>query len=319
MRLVELAEIEAAMDPDRAVAAIRASFVAAADRRAEMPSVTWLPLSGGGESWGECHVKSAHVAGAPVFVVKVAGNFPGNAAQGQPVNDGLSLVFCARTGRPRALLCDRGRLTDIRTGIAGALATMALARPDSVRVALLGSGEQAFQQGVWLSRLWPGPLRFGLWARARERAEAAAVRLRAAGATADACEDCRRLCREADIVITATAARAPLVAEGWIGPGTHLTAVGADAPGKQELAPGIVAAADLVAADLVAQCLDHGEIAAAAAAGRLDPARVVEIGAILAGRHPGRTAPAQVTLADLTGLAVQDAAMAGVVLEGLGG
>lgn len=186
-------------------------------------------------------------------------------------------------------------------------------------MAILGSGEQAVQQGLWLARLWPGPLRFGLWGRAADRAEAAARRLGAAGLTAAAGAEAAALCRDADIVITAPAARAPIVAPDRIAPGAHITAVGADAPGKQEIEPALVAKADLLVADLAEQCLDHGELAAAAGAHRLDPARIVELGAVLAGRHPGRTARDAITLADLTGLAVQDAAIAGAVLEGHGG
>ncbi len=311
MHVIDQATIIRRFDAVRTVASIRAAYVAASEQRAEMPPVGYLAFG----DRGDAHVKYAHIHGASAFVVKIATNFPGNNQHGVSANDGLSMVISAETGKPLALLQDHGWLTDARTGMGGALASLALARPDSRRVAVLGSGVQAYQQVVWLSKLWPTQLQFGLWGRSKERAAETATGLANAGVRIDVTDDPQALCSGADIVITTTAARSPIVASDWIRTGTHITAVGADAPGKQELSTHLVASADLLVADLATQCLDHGEFSTAAGMQLISPDQVVEMGAILGGRHPGRTSPDQITIADLTGLAVQDVAIALGVLE----
>jgi ornithine cyclodeaminase len=101
--------------------------------------------------------------------------------------------------------------------------------------------------------------------------------------------------------------------DAWIGPGTHITAMGSDLPEKQELEPALLARAT-VFADSRAQCLTQGEVHHAVAAGVLDPARVIELGAVVLGRAPGRTRPDELTIADLTGVGALDAAVANAVM-----
>ncbi len=123
----------------------------------------------------------------------------------------------------------------------------------------------------------------------------------------------RELCERCDLVVTATASTRPLISAEWIGPGTHITAVGADVKGKQELDPQILGRADIRAVDSVAQCVDHGELGHAVAAKLVMPEDLVELGSILAGAQRGRSSPEQITVADLTGLAVQDLQIAKAV------
>ena len=122
----------------------------------------------------------------------------------------------------------------------------------------------------------------------------------------------------ADVVITATASRAPLVKAEWLAPGAHITAVGSDGPDKQELDTEVLARADLVVADSLAQCVRIGEIHHAVAAGMLREEDVVELGVITAGRHPGRAERDGLTVCDLTGVGVQDVAAATLVMERAG-
>jgi len=101
----------------------------------------------------------------------------------------------------------------------------------------------------------------------------------------------------------------------WVRPGTHITAVGADAPGKQELESSLVAGADVLAADFAAQCLDHGEFAIPYLNGLIDPEKVVDLGDVLGGNMTGRTSDTDITIVDQTGIAAQDIAIADVVLS----
>ena len=136
------------------------------------------------------------------------------------------------------------------------------------------------------------------------------------GVTARVSEGVEPLVRQCDIVVTATPASSPLIEAAWLHPGLHITAMGSDAEHKNELAPGVMAGADLVVCDSKAQCLRLGELHHAVAVGAIaEDAPIVELGRITGGWHPGRTRPDQVTVCDLTGTGVQDTAIAVLALE----
>jgi ornithine cyclodeaminase len=122
---------------------------------------------------------------------------------------------------------------------------------------------------------------------------------------------------QADLIVTVTASTSPLLSEKDIRPGVHITAVGSDTPDKQELGCGVLAAADVIVADSISQCLLRGEIRHAVQAGCISPGRLVELGSVVCGFEPGRSAHGQITIADLTGVAVQDIAIARAVLDAL--
>lgn len=296
---------------DGTAAAVRDAYRAVSDGRAVVPPVGHLRFP---QANGDCHIKSGFIAGDDVFAVKIASGFYDNPRRGLPSSHGVVLVFSAQTGQLEALLNDEGYLTDLRTGLGGAVATLALCRPDARRVLIVGSGTQAYWLGRAVSRLAGRPIDLGVWGRVYDRAEALAARLGEAGVGARPARDLEAAVRDAEVVITATPSAEPLVMADWIGPGCHVTAVGADAPGKQELDAALVARADLRVADSLAQSLDHGEFANGRARGLFDAADCVELGAVLNGTARGRARREDVTIADLTGVATQDIAMARTVL-----
>jgi ornithine cyclodeaminase len=162
----------------------------------------------------------------------------------------------------------------------------------------------------------PGFEQVRIWGRNVDHARRCVDRLRAEHPTVDidSCASVREAVDGADVVITCTAAREPLVLDPWLKPGVHVTAVGSDAAGKQELDPGVLRAADLVVVDSRDQCARLGELQHAPD----QVARSVELGAICAGDGRGRDDPAQTTVCDLTGLGVQDVAAAALVMERAG-
>jgi ornithine cyclodeaminase len=123
------------------------------------------------------------------------------------------------------------------------------------------------------------------------------------------------LAQHCNLIITTTTAKNPLLMAADIQPGTHISAIGSDTPDKQELASDILGKANLVVADSLSQCAVRGEIFHATAAGELAPNAAVELGDVLAGHHPGRVDDGQITVADLTGVAVQDIAIADAVYQ----
>ena len=310
-------EIRRLLDPATCLAAVEAAFAAYATGGASLPAVINLDVP---EGRGEVHVKAGYLRGGSNYAVKIASGFSGNPGRDLPQNDGMVLVFDAETGLPAALLLDRGFITEQRTGAAGAVAAKHLARADAARVAVLGCGNQARYQVEALAlvrrlaevRVWgrdPGKARLCVEDLRKLDVLPSGCRVSAAGSVAEAVEG-------ADLVVTVTSSRAPLLRAAWLSAGVHVTAVGSDSPEKQELHPDVLARADLIVADSRAQCLRLGEIHHAVASGAITEAGVhAELGEIVAGKKPGRPSPAALTVCDLTGVGVQDVAAAAVVLE----
>ncbi|MGH1488141.1 MAG: ornithine cyclodeaminase family protein [Acidimicrobiales bacterium] len=311
MLVVGRREIEAVLDLGSIAPAIEQAFIAASAGEIELPPVGHITFP---EVDGDCHIKFGHRRGDPDFVIKVAAGFPQQAASGAPTGNGLSLVVSAETGQIRAVLHDEMLLTDVRTGIGGAVATRLLARPDAVRLLVVGTGVQARHQIEAHVALLDRALEVSVWGRSLDAAARVVADVEPTVGAAVA-SDLREACAEADIIVTCTSATVPLVLSDWIRPGCHITAVGADAPGKHELDPQLLRRADLVVADSRAQCLDHGELSAVAGEAELE-SPPLEIGDILAGSI-GRRHSDDVTIADLTGTAAQDIAIARYVLDAL--
>lgn len=263
---------------------------------------------------GEFHIKTAYIEGGPYVAVKIASGFYHNAARGLPSGSGLMAVFDATTGMPAALLLDNGFLTDIRTGAAGAVAADLLARRHVGTVGVIGSGVQARHQ-VRCLRVVRDFTTVLAWSPTRERLQAYCDEMRRDGFDATAAGSAEEVCGHADVLITATPARAPVVRADWLRPGMHVTAVGSDAPGKQELDAACLARAHIVAVDRRSQCAAFGELRHALEAGLFELAAAVELGAIAAGAAAGRTADNQITIADLTGVGFQDTAIAAAALN----
>ena len=251
----------------------------------------------------EVHVKGAHLKGARHIVLKVATGFYENRARGLPSGDGLFLLLDAATGVPALLLEEHGYLTDFRTAAAVALTLKYLAPRGAHEALLVGAGALA---------------RLTLWNRTAERAGqlarelAQVVETRIAPALESAVRDAR-------VIVTATASTTPLIRDSWVAPGTHVTSVGTGSPEKIELEPALLARADKLVADRVCQTERYGNLHHAVAAGVATRKRVyAELGDLAAGRRPGRETPDEITVADLTGVGVQDAAIAQAVVEALG-
>src|SRR6266568_365068 len=231
------------------------------------------------EQQAEVHVKGAHLRGARHIVLKVATGFYRNRARGLPSGDGMFLLLDAETGVPDVLLEEHGYLTDFRTAAAVGLT---------------------------------------LWNRTPERAGALAQELAPVVATrvAPALEPA---VRDHRVIVTATASTTPLIKAAWVTPGMHITSVGTGSPEKVELEPAVLLKADKLIADRVSQTERYGNLHHALAAGAVTKEKVYgELADLAAGRVAGRERASEITVADLTGVGVQDAAIAQAVVEVLG-
>jgi ornithine cyclodeaminase len=302
VRILREADVRAALPMTACIDAVEAAFVASTAGEAEVPEVIHLFVP---EAEGEIHVKAGHLHGARTYAVKVSSGFAGVEP---PAYDGMVVVFDASTGAPVAFLVEHGFITDQRTGAAGGVVARWLAPERREVAAVIGTGLQARKQVEALRAVRPFVGEIRVWGRNASRAEAAAVDVGGvvAGTVGDAA-------RDADVILTCTASREPLVRAADVRPGALVIAVGSDGPGKQELDPELLRAADVLAVDSRAQCLRLGELQHAPELAD----RAVEIGAICAGDAPGRTDERQLVVCDLTGLGVQDVAAANAVLEAL--
>lgn len=297
-------EIRALVDAGKAREAIASAFRALHRGEATLPDVISMPFHG---PEGVAHIKAGHLHEDNVWTVKVSGDFePGDG--GPVLHSGVMIVLSAVDGNVVAVLADNGYLTELRTGAAGAVAADLLARADASSVAIVGAGSQArFQLEALREVRAVDTVRVA--SRSRERA----LRFvdECAGLSATLCDTVEDAVRDADVVITVTPSTVPLVDAGWLAPGTHVTAVGSDEPTKRELGPGVLARAGVVAVDDRRQAANLGELHHA-----LDEVdSVVTLGELLDGVARGRASAEQITVADLTGVGVQDAAIAALVLR----
>jgi len=314
MRVVPLEAFRDKIPFAVAIAAVERGFRALGRGEAALPDPMVLELS---EQQAEVHVKGAHLAGGRHIVLKVATGFYRNRARGLPSGDGMFLLLDADTGVPAVLLEEHGYLTDFRTAAAVALTLKYLAPSDAHDALLVGAGALArLTARAMVAQL---PLaRLTLWNRTPERAEGLArelaqvVETRVAPALESAVRDHR-------VIVTATASTTPLVMASWVAPGTHVTSVGTGSPEKIELEPALLRRADKLVADRVSQTERYGNLHHAMAAGVVTRDKVyAELGDLAAGRLAGRESAGEITVADLTGVGVQDAAIAQAVVEALG-
>ncbi|MHC4716593.1 MAG: ornithine cyclodeaminase family protein, partial [Planctomycetota bacterium] len=207
-----------------------------------------------------------------------------------------------------------GYLTHVRTGLAGAVAARHLANEPLEQVAILGCGTQARFQLDYLRAVRRFE-RLRLWDRRREAAEQFAAEI-GAGMDVEVVSEPQAVVVGSDCIVTVTPSRQPFVLADWVGPGAHVTAVGADDPGKQELDEALFARADVIVADSLGQCLERGELHHAVDRQVIKAGDVRgELGAVIAGKVAGRTRTDEISICDLTGVGVQDAAIAAVALQ----
>ena len=313
-RIVTLEEITGLVDREAIISAVSSAFVAHARGEVSSPMPGQLIFP---EKNGECHIKYGAIKTDGNFVIKIATGFYNNGALNLPVNDGCVLVLSSETGQLQSIFLDEGWLTAWRTAAAGCVASLALARSDIDTITIVGTGHQARLQGQWLAEAFPR-CKVLIAGRSATRAEELAATLRSVGVRAEGAVSIEAAVRVAGLIVTLTASHSPLFDRRDVRPGTHITAMGSDTPGKQELESGLLADAALIAFDDRAQCLDHGELGWGVRQGRIDPGAGVALGSILEDPSKGRARGEDITIADLTGIAAQDIAIASFFMKRLG-
>jgi ornithine cyclodeaminase/alanine dehydrogenase-like protein (mu-crystallin family) len=293
--------VRAAVSPERALQAVRDAFVAYARGEWSMPPKVYVPAYPAGD------FRAMPALGAGHAALKWVTSFPGNPARGLPTVTGLVLLSDAATGTLRAVF-DAGAVTALRTGAAAVLAAETLGRRDAATAAVVGVGVN----GKAVARTFLARGRDALlWDVDPERGRVAADEL---GARVAASRD---EALSADVVVTVTPGHDILLDEGALEPGQHVSLMGADGPGKAEIAVGELARVRVFADDWE-QASHNGDLAHAVEAGAISEDDVTQLGDVLAGQAPGRELPDDITIFDSTGLAIQDLAVALAAMERAG-
>jgi ornithine cyclodeaminase len=292
MRFISETESAALVTHEMAFAATRDAMAAACD-----PSTATFPvvLGHGSSDTNRFTVKAAATSG--LAGLKVGSYWPGNLDLGLARHNSLILLFDQEVGRIGVAI-EAGTVNAYRTAAADAVAADLLARPDASTLAIFGAGHQARYECAALARIRPLQTVLVV-ARDSKKAEAMAADLRERGLNARPAA-AQVACEAADIIVTATPARAPLFDAKWVQPGTHIASMGSDATGKQELPPELFQRARLFC-DLVEQSRRIGEFQHAAIGMVL-----TAIGDVIAGRQPSRQSSEEITVFDSSGLSIQD-------------
>ena len=300
--VVSLAEIRKALEAIDPLPLIEAGFAAYSRGEVVVPPVGELVFD---DPPGDVHIKYGYIKGDDVYVIKIASGFVDNPKRGLPSGDGLMLVFSQKTGVLEAVLLDEGYLTNLRTAVAGAVVARHLAPKSVAAVGIVGAGVQGRMQLEWLRRIraFDTAIVWGV-----DEAELAAFRrdMERPGLRVLTTLRAEEVAAAANLIVTCTPSTRPLLEAAWIRPGTHITAVGSDTAAKQELDPAILAKADRIVVDSLSQSELRGEVYRAVRAGAIGRARLVELGRVIEDETLRRSSDGETTVADLTGVAVQD-------------
>ncbi len=311
MKILSRKQIEQAVSIPAIIEAIELGFAAYSRGETVIPPVAALHFD---DPPGECHIKYGYAKDGKYYVIKIASGFSDNPKLGLPAGNGLMLLFDKQTGELVSILLDEGYLTDLRTAAAGCIAAKYLAPKNVTCIGIVGTGAQAYYQLKLLS--FATPCRQAIiWGRDETKAKKLKEHPELREWRIELAKDLDQLATECNLIVTTTSSAKPLLFARQIQPGTHITAVGADDVDKQELDPDIFAKADKVIVDSRSQCIEMGDVSYAVKQGLIKKEQLIELGEVIMNSSLGRTSETEITVADLTGVAIQDLQIAAVIFE----
>jgi ornithine cyclodeaminase len=309
----QISKVIEKMEANYIIDSIEEGFVAYSQGKVVVPPVGELIFK---DPPGESHIKYGYIIGDEYYVIKIAAGFYENSKLGFPTNSGLVLVFNQKTGQLVSILLDEGDLTNIRTAAAGAVVARYLAPTKVHRIGIFGAGYQGKMQLEYL-RPVVNCKDVTVWGLNQAELDAYQDAMSPHGFHIQTTMDPGQIAENCNLIVTATPSQAPLLQADQIRPGTHITAMGSDTHEKQELDPEILGKADRVVADSIDQSRSRGEIFQARQAGVIDDNRIFELGKVIENKALQRTSAEHITVADLTGVAVQDIQICKIVSNAL--
>lgn len=309
--LLSGADVKKLISIRETIEAVEEAFLAKGLGKAQMPPKSYVFFN---RYEGDFRVMPAYLEDIEAAGVKIVNVHPQNPSKhGMPTVMATIVLLDPQTGAPLAIM-DGTTITNVRTGAAGAVAAKYLAQKDSRVVALIGAGAQAMTQFLALNEIFKiEELRVSDKVEANAEKYASEVKKRFD--ISIKVTDAKEAVQGADIIVTTTPVKSPIVMNDWVSEGVHINAIGADAPGKQELDPEILKRAKIII-DNWEQASHSGEINVPLSKGMLAREDIhAELGEIVSGKKSGRTSRDEITVFDSTGLAIQDVATAWLVYK----
>ena len=313
MRIVTLDEIKAVLPKIDLMEEIEAGFSAYSNGEVVVPPVGELNFK---DPPGDVHIKYGYIRDDDVYVIKIASGFYQNKLLGLSNGQGMMVVFDQKNGKPLGLLQDEGYLTDVRTAVAGAICAKYLAPNNIQAIGIIGTGVQARMQLEYLKSVTDCRSAI-VWGRSKSALDQYRTSMADSGFTIETTMALDQVTDNCNLIVTCTASEKPLIIKDQIKGKIHITAMGSDTPNKQELDSNVLSKADLIIADSRSQCEVRGEIHHAIKNKIVSMDSIVELGEIINGDRQGRTTGSELTVADLTGVAVQDIQISKAVLSNI--
>ncbi|WP_025664809.1 ornithine cyclodeaminase family protein [Aquimarina megaterium] len=308
--IINLKDIKESIQSLDVVAAMEEGFIHYSNGKTVVPPVGELLFE---DPPGDVHIKYGYIKNDDFYVIKIASGFYNNSKLGIASSQGMMLIFSQKTGQPIAILLDEGHLTDIRTAAAGALAATYFAPKKINAIGIIGTGIQAKLQLQFLQKNNPCKTVW-VWGRTLENAKKFKAELNTDFDIYIA-KTPAEVAKNSTLIVTTTPSEVALLDAKDILPGTHITAVGSDTSDKQELDSELLQKADIVIADSIPQSKSRGEIYRAVKDGAISEEKIVELGSAIQDPALQRTDDHQITIVDLTGVAVQDIMIAKAVYK----
>lgn len=306
--IIKLKDMRSIVENIDTVSAMEEGFIAYSNGKTVVPPVGELLFE---NPPGDVHIKYGYIKNDDFYVIKIASGFYDNSKLGIPSSQGMMLLFNQKTGQLTAVLLDEGFLTDVRTAAAGALAAKYFAPKNISAIGIIGTGIQAKLQLKYLQENTPCKTVY-VWGRNLENTQKFKEEL---GADFDIhiASTPSEVAKHCNLIVTTTPSENALLLADDVQPGTHITAVGSDTSNKHELQSELLQKADLVISDSIPQSKSRGEIYRATKDGAISSEKVVELGIAIQNKLLQRTTENQITIVDLTGVAVQDIMIAKMV------
>jgi ornithine cyclodeaminase len=312
-KIYNLAQIKDVLKSLQPIQEIEEGFVAYSEGKAVIPPVGEMLFK---DPPGDVHIKYGYLVDDDYYVIKIASGFFESPSSSRYTSDGLILLFKKGTGELACALLDECHLTNVRTAAAGAVSAKYLAPKNIECIGVIGAGTQGRMQVEHLAPVIDCK-EVMVWGMNQNELDDYKKDMEPLGYRIQTTLNTEDIADRCNLIVTATPSKSPLLSAGKVRKGTHITAMGSDTQEKNELDPRILQKADIVVADSISQCLLRGEIYQALKAGVLEKERIVELGNVIAKPELRRISEEQITIADLTGVAVQDIQIAKSVYHAL--
>ncbi len=313
VRTVLLDEIKTILETTDVIKLIEEGFISYSKGNVIVPPVGEMIFE---DPPGECHIKYGYIKMDDYYVIKIASGFYNNPELNLPAFDGLMLLFSQKTGQLLSVLLDEGHLTNIRTAAAGAIASKYMAPKQVERIGVFGAGTHGRLQPIYLQKILDCK-NIITWGMNQEELDVYQRDMEKLGYTVETTMNPEDITSTCNLIVTCTPSKEPLIMAEQINEGTHITALGSDTPEKQELDSAILKKANRLVVDSIEQCMSRGESFKAMQSGMITQEKMIELGNVISNKNLQRQSDNEITVVDLTGVAIQDIQIAKAIWEAL--